>query len=1135
MKVTTALRRFRKRKIHNDLSTLGWCLAITVLVSFTVLLAVETLLWLPSSVRYGVWWTGLSAAILTVVAVILTILLSRRGRIGRYSAEACAVEVGRSAFGKKDDVLNAVQLERSLEGDTAYSAQLTGQFLEQITDKLSTLIPERVIVNRQSTHLRRFAIVSLILASAVTLTFLPEFSEAARHWIHPRTAFTPPHPFRIVNNRGNLYLMGGDSASVVFAVDGEMPDSLLLEMKGRNGETVLPLMAGPNSLFRHEIAEVFQNLEYRAFVRAEHFWERWGEISSLVHTIEVIDRPTIEHFTVGVRPPAYSGLKSSEQGGNVAEIRGLVGSTVTIHLSSDQELTKGHLSYTATDSEQGEEISLTVQRNRATGSFTIRKEAGFTTHIFDHRNVGNLNPIEYRILPIPDAFPSLEVLMPSEFTELGSDFSVPVQLHIQDDFGFSNLQIVYETKRPDYVGSRDLVSIQTIGTLSKETTSQDVFYVWDLSALQLMPEDEVKFHFELYDNDRISGPKKSISPPFTARFPSLADLFARTEQGEDLLEEDLGEMLRELDEINDSIEDVQLKLLKSEELKWEERQTLRQSMDAIKDKLEEVKKLQDAVNKITEQAEKHDLFSPALMEKFRDLNELLQDIITPELLESMARLQESMESLSTDQLMKALKDFQANSAAMEAQLDRYIEIFRRFRAEQKLDELVTRLDHLVEQQEKLANEVAGKDNDEEAGRLSAQQERNREEYERLQELMNETAEAMSSFALMPSVELELLAESDGAQSVSESMGEAQSDLRRGNMSKAAEATDFAAGGLRSIQSQVGEISEDFRNQTAEAMASEFEKALRNTLFISKAQERLRADTRDLPRNSPRLGAMASRQQMLRDQLGQLISSLMQLSRQTFAVSPEMGKAIGRATVGMNQSLTKLEERNGPESARQQGETVAALNEAAVATLAAMEEIRQSGSASGFEQFLERMRQMATAQEGINAQTLQLALGQMAALSQEQLMRRLYHDQAQLKKSLEELIKEMRGTGHGGEQLGGMANEMEEVIRDLERKNVNRRTIERQRRILTRMLDAQKSLRQQDESEKRRAITAGDFERQGPAGLPSDLGQRRNLAIEALNIALKAGYPRDYQEMIRRYFNSLVDSGNLQPEVNREDH
>mgnify|MGYP003316734726 CR=1 FL=1 len=177
--------------------------------------------------------------------------------------------------------------------------------------------------------------------------------------------------------------------------------------------------------------------------------------------------------------------------------------------------------------------------------------------------------------------------------------------------------------------------------------------------------------------------------------------------------------------------------------------------------------------------------------------------------------------------------------------------------------------------------------------------RNREEYERLKDLMTETSDAMEPFALMPSGELERLSKSENVEKISDKMQEAQNSLQRGNMERASESTEDASENLRSLQTEVNDISESFRTQTADAMAERFEKVLRNTLFISKEQEQLRADTRDLPRNSPRLGQMASRQQMLRDQLSQLISSLMILSRETFAITPEMGKAIGRTSVGMN--------------------------------------------------------------------------------------------------------------------------------------------------------------------------------------------------------------------------------------------
>lgn len=217
------------------------------------------------------------------------------------------------------------------------------------------------------------------------------------------------------------------------------------------------------------------------------------------------------------------------------------------------------------------------------------------------------------------------------------------------------------------------------------------------------------------------------------------------------------------------------------------------------------------------------------------------------------------------------------------------------------------------------------------------------------------------------------------------------------------------------------------------------------------------------------------------------------------------------------------------AARSQKETVGALNDLALSTLSAMDAMQQSGMASGFEQFLKRMEQMAGQQQGINSMTFQLAMGQMAASSKEGMMKRLGQEQGQLKKSLQQMIQEMRGSQNAGGNLGGIVQDMEEVIKDFNRGRVTRKTIDRQQRILSRMLDSQKSMRQRDLSEKRRSFAGEDIFRTGPEGLPEDMGQRRNLAMEALNLALKAGYPRDYQDMIRRYFNALAQSPQMAPE------
>ena len=89
--------------------------------------------------------------------------------------------------------------------------------------------------------------------------------------------------------------------------------------------------------------EVFQNFQYRAYVKSEHFWQPWDEISTPVYTMDVIDRPSIEDFTVIIDPPEYTGISPAVQKGNIAEIQGIKGSEVTVKLKADKPLKEAFL------------------------------------------------------------------------------------------------------------------------------------------------------------------------------------------------------------------------------------------------------------------------------------------------------------------------------------------------------------------------------------------------------------------------------------------------------------------------------------------------------------------------------------------------------------------------------------------------------------------------------------------------------------------------------------------------------------------------------------------------------------------------------------------------------------------------
>ena len=136
----------------------------------------------------------------------------------------------------------------------------------------------------------------------------------------------------------------------------------------------------------------------------------------------------------------------------------------------------------------------------------------------------------YHISILPDNNPVIRVINPPPVITLGNSQIIQYKLEIEDDYGFNDLQLAYEIRRPDYLGVEPYIAMFIIPDLNKDTIKQIIKTHWNLSELMLMPDDEVYYHFELSDNDNISGPKKTISNTFIAKVPSLSDLYEKLEK-----------------------------------------------------------------------------------------------------------------------------------------------------------------------------------------------------------------------------------------------------------------------------------------------------------------------------------------------------------------------------------------------------------------------------------------------------------------------------------------------------------------------------------------------------------------------------------------------------------------------------
>ncbi|MBN2366171.1 MAG: chromosome partitioning protein ParA, partial [Calditrichaeota bacterium] len=180
-----------------------------------------------------------------------------------------------------------------------------------------------------------------------------------------------------------------------------------------------------------------------------------------------------------------------------------------------------------------------------------------------------------------------------------------------------------------------------------------------------------------------------------------------------------------------------------------------------------------------------------------------------------------------------------------------------------------------------------------------------------------------------------------------------------------------------------------------------------------------------------------------------------------------------------------------------------------------------------------LQKMSGQQGALNQESMSLFQqqgGSRPRLSEDALAR-LAAQQEMIRKSLQQA---MEGMGSRRDVLGRLeelGGDMEEVIKELRSKNLDRKVIQRQERILSRLLDAQKSVRQKEYSRKREAEREEIQLVKSPPQIKQELLQQRDRLQKELRDALEEGYSYEYRELIKNYFEFLSSH----PELLQQQH
>ncbi len=1139
--IQQTLRRVRNRMAR---LTLGYDLFLSAMLLtalFTTGTWYERHLYLSTTVRIVIMWGLIDLMLLLALVIILRWLGTWRGWWPWVQIEAIADRIGGQLGTAGDRLLNALQLERRLAApEVPANADLLARSVSVMERRLKELDLHDLTRRRYRLPLRLTGAVLGLLVLAWAIAPGAMFQAAGRV-LHPEWEYPIPTPFILLSLTGDTHILGGDTTKVLFTAIGGLPPAIKLaweDHRGRDYTASLPL-EGDRYIYQFE--NIRDDIQYHARFVNPAWFSPWNQITSQTHTITLIDRPVIEELTFHITAPEYTGEPPEEVGGNVADITALVGSQVDLTGRTNLPLDSAFLDLS------GEEIPLTVEGNSIAGGFTLEQTTGMIISVVDTRDVINTNPIHYTFTALPDYAPILSMILPKVAVDLDESMIVPIHFDVSDDFGFSQAQAIFKIHHPDYLTQDDQIYTHGIPELLPDRRSQRVAHGWELGTLNLVPGDEVHFQVEVYDNNVISGPGKAVSGTLVARIPTLADLFARIAERSDEATAITEDALDDLEEVKALLEEMELAFRGEEQVSWEQQQKGKKVLATLEEIVAAMESVQNQIAELGSKAEENSLFSDEILQKYDEIQNLLEEIMTPELEEAMARLRDALEKMDPERLKNALQNMQFQASEFEAQLDRFLDIFRRALAEMKLDEVVKRLEHMVVTEEQLLQQLnhTAEEQKQEHPEDGQSQQGNRAEFSRrlqdvaarhreqeraldaVRETMGEAAEAVVPYSPESARQLSDLRNSDLTRETEESLQEGTRSLQSQQIDASQSQLQQSEELLRALRDEAAAIRDQFQRATVNEMLARFQRVISGVLTTSKQQERLFLETEKLRQNSPRVREAAETQHQLLRGMSRLIEQLIDLSRQSFHITPEVGRKVGLANAAMHKTVESLEANDPPGAARSQRESMAALNETAIALSNAMAVMQQSGSASGYEQFLQRMQNLSQGQQGLNEQVLSMQLGQMTGMSQIELMRRLQARQRQLAQVLEQILDDYP-TQSGGKQggLGQALQDMEEVIEDFQRRRVTRRTLERQQQIVTRLLDSQKSLTVQDFKEERRGeAPTRILTYTGPSGLPANLGEREDLIIQAMEKALRTGYSQGYQVIIQNYFQRLAGRSN----------
>jgi len=409
--------------------------------------------------------------------------------------------------------------------------------------------------------------------------------------------------------------------------------------------------------------------------------------------------------------------------------------------------------------------------------------------------------------------------------------------------------------------------------------------------------------------------------------------------------------------------------------------------------------------------------------------------------------------------------------------------------------------------------------------LAREQERAAEKMKKLMEEMEKAESEMNDVQSAPKKQMQKMKKQMQRQNLPKQMRKNSQQLRQNQMQDAQQGQKQMQQRLQRMQKQLSQMKSNMQGRQRQINVVGLRSALENTLWLSKEQESLRLTVSGLASQGPTLRSYAREQKTLSDGLKTVADSLESIASRVPQMSQKVQEKTGNALRAMETATTALDERKSGKATGHQKTSMKHLNELALLLSELLEKLQnQQGSGSGMsmQQMMQKLQQMSGQQQKLNKQIqkhLNNVQGERLSKEEAQRQKELAKQQRQIKKQLEDMDVGSEARKQIMGDLKKIEEQMEKTADQLEQGRHSRDLVEQQKQILTRLLNAQKSLRTQGKEKQRRGQEAEDEYEQRPPGALPDTEKADQLRRDFIR-ALEMGYSPDYEELIKRYFELL---------------